>query len=274
MITAGDIVRTDFVKLDANDTIATFIGAIRKTKDTFGLIFDGKSYLGFADKKELLDSRIDPSKTKVRHCLKHVPILTKSAKLQDIARLLSAADVRALPVRDDKKIVGVVVAKDVVIELKDFYKNVSVSDVVQKRVICCNERDSLGKAIDVMIRRNIDRVPIIDLRGSIIGIVTLVDVLSKFSLFPRKSARLPSAVAQGKSGMTGFHVGEKHDMFKCPVTNQMSSIFRNCSLGNKVSDVIEIMVEQDVSSVVVEEKSKPVGIITLRDLLDYYQKRM
>src|SRR3989344_8623446 len=116
MVTAADLLFTDFVKIDANDVISAFLGAIKKKETTFALVFDGKSYVGFADKKALLRSRFDPAETKVKHAIKHVPLLSPSARLADIVRLLSAADTRALPVRDKNKIIGVVRAKDVVRE--------------------------------------------------------------------------------------------------------------------------------------------------------------
>lgn len=273
MITAADIMRKDFTKVDVQDTIATFLGAIKKSGDNFCLIFDGKSYCGIADKKELLRSRIDAEKMKMRQCLKHVPLLTESTKLADIVRLLAAADVRALPVRDKNKIVGIVRAKDVVNELRDFYKNVRASDVMKSRLVICKGNDEIGKVMNMMTQRKIDRVPVVDNVGRLIGIVSLVDILVKLSILPRRRLRAPRAGSHNQWGVAGFQIGDKENLLKCPISNEMSTVCCNCGEKDNVATVIDVMSEHDLSSIIVVENDKPVGIITLKDLFEFYRKR-
>lgn len=273
MATAEDLMTSDFIKLDINDMISSFLGAIKKTGDTFGLIFDGKSYLGFADKKELLRTRVDFTKTKVKHCLKHVPILTPKSSLADVVRLMATADVRALPVRADKKIVGVVRAKDLAKELEDFYKNIRVEDVIKKKVVVCDEDDELGKVMTQMTQKNVDRVPIVGRDGKIIGLITIVDILLKYLMNPSKGVKLTRAASHSRWRLTGFQVGERQDLLKCPASNHMSTNFKTCAMNCNVLDAIEIMENENVSSLVVVENQKPIGMITFKDLFEYYRKR-
>ena len=274
MTTAADLMRTEFIKLDANDFGSSFIGQKKKTGDSFGLIFEGKSYLGFADKKELLRSRLDATKTKVKNCLKHVPILTKNSKLADIVRLMSAADVRALPVRDNNKVLGIIRAKDVAKELQEFYEKIKVGDIVKKRAVICNEDDELGQAIDLMVKKNIDRLPIIKKDGRIAGIISVIDFLLKFSVFPRKKTRQPLAAAHSAMCVTGFKKDENQNLLKCPVSNQMSALTISCTKKNTVAEAIEIMFENDLTSLVVLENEKPEGILTIKDIFENYRKKI
>ncbi|MBI4141996.1 CBS domain-containing protein [Candidatus Woesearchaeota archaeon] len=273
MVTAGDLLYTNFAKIDAQDTVASFIGVIKKKDATFALIFDGKQYLGFADKKELLRSRFDPAKTKIRHALKHVPLLSSSSKLADIVRLMSAADTRALPVRENDKIVGVVRAKDIIHELREFYRNVRIIDVMTRKPVSCSSNDALGSVIARMVQRGVDRMPVVDKSGKLVGIVSFVDILADLMVFPQKKMRVPRAASHNEWRVTGFGVGEKQNLLKCPVENVMTGICHNCSVGNKMADVIDIMGEHDVSSVIIVDAEKPVGIITLKDVFEFYRKR-
>ena len=274
MVTAADLLFTDFVKINANDVISAFLGAIKKKETTFALVFDGKSYVGFADKKALLRSRFDPAETKVKHAIKHVPLLSPSARLADIVRLLSAADTRALPVRDKNKIIGVVRAKDVVRELLDFYSDINIVDVLKKKLVVCSVGDELGKVIATMTRRNVDRMPVVDGAGKLVGVVSFVDVLSKLLVFPRKRMHPPGATGHNKWHATGFGLGEKQNLLKCPVGNVMTEICYSCNSDGRMADVIDVMGKNDVSSVIVINSERPVGIITLKDLLEFYRKKM
>lgn len=274
MVTAGDLLYTNFVKVDANDSVAAFLGSIKKKGTTFGLIFDGKSYVGFADKKELLRSRFDASKTKIKHALKHVPLLSKSTKLADVVRLMAAADTRALPVRENDKIIGVVTAKDVVKELKDFFKTTNIVDVMKRKIVSCGVNDALGKVISSMVQKNVDRMPVVDVSGNLVGVVSFVDVLTKLSLLPQKKMRLFRDSAHSGLHQSGFQTGEKQGLLKCPVANVMSEICYTCNCDSTITDIIETIGEHDVSSVIIVKDNKPVGVITVKDLFEFYRKRI
>lgn len=272
MVNAGDLLYTNFVKIDANDSVAAFLGAIKKKGTTFGLIFDGKSYVGFADKKELLRSRFDASKTKIKHALKHVPLLSKSTKLADVVRLMAAADTRALPVRENDKIVGVVTAKDVVKELKDFFKTVEITDVMKRKIVSCNVSDTLGKIISSMVQRNVDRMPVVDVSGKLVGVVSFVDVLEHLFVFPQRRMHTSRSASQNLWKVTG--VSEKQNLLKCPVANVMSEICYTCDSDSTITDIINTISEHDVSSVIIITNNKPVGVITVKDLFEFYRKRI
>ena len=273
MTIAQDLMHQEFIKLDANDTVSSFIGQIKKTGDTFGLIFEGKAYLGVADKKELLRSRLDATKTKVRHCLKHVPILTKSSKLPDMVRLMCAADVRALPVRDGNKILGIVTAKDLAKELQTFYEKIKIKDIIKKTVIMCNEDDSLAYALDLMVKKNIDRIPILKKDGKIAGIISIIDFLLKFALLPRQKVRQSFAASHSAWHTTGFQKDENQNLLRCPVSNQMTQLTWCCSKNDTVAHAINVMFENNLTSIIIVESQKPVGILTLKDVFEYYRKK-
>ncbi|MBI4919462.1 hypothetical protein HY837_06005, partial [archaeon] len=56
MTTAKDLMQTDFVKLDIDDTLSKLMGVILKQNETYALLYSGNTYKGYADKKALIRS--------------------------------------------------------------------------------------------------------------------------------------------------------------------------------------------------------------------------
>lgn len=71
---------------------------------------------------------------------------------------------------------------------------------------------------------------------------------------------------------TDKDTGEKEDRLKAPIKNIMipASVCRTAGPQSPVPEIIDIMTTQNVSSVILEEKSKPIGIITAQDILRHY----
>ena len=117
MVVAKDVMSTEFVKVDVDETISRLLGRMKKERDTVALVFDKDVFKGVLSKKWLLSSRIDTSTMKVNNILKHrtrakssffVPQIAQSTVLKEVCRLLATADVRALPVVEKKKVIGIV----------------------------------------------------------------------------------------------------------------------------------------------------------------------
>lgn len=273
MTTVKDLMSTEFTKLDSNDHVSVFLGTIKKTHQAFGLVFEGKKYVGFADKKELFKTRMDATQTKIKHCIKHVPILTKNTDLKEATRLMIASDVKALPVQDGKKVTGIVTAKKIIQELQPFYKTIPVKDVASKKFFICNETDMLSKAITIMTQKKADRLPVINKDGKLTGIVCMIDILLKYSIQPKTKVKLSRATSQSNWGLTGFQTGEKQNVLKCPISNQMSEITTTCNPNDKTSSAIQQMLDQNINSIIVTENQKPVGVIAYKDIMEYYLRK-
>ncbi len=266
MIAAKDVMATDFISIGSNSTLAELIGQFRKKNETTAIVFEGKRYVGVATKKLLLTSRIDLGSTKVKKCIKKVPLLYEDSSFDEIARLLFTADVRMLPVIKDDKVIGVVKAKDILGGLKPYYKGVSVDKIAKMTVFCCNENDEVGKVINLMKEKRIDRVPLVGKNGRLAGIVSIIDVLERFHLMKRGQRMAKSARHSGQKVSPGTS-GEKQSMLSMPISAVAEKTCCTAGPKDSVNSVIEEMIGNDVTSVVIAEKEKPIGIITVKDLL-------
>ncbi|MEM4263334.1 MAG: CBS domain-containing protein, partial [Candidatus Woesearchaeota archaeon] len=207
-----------------------------------------------------------------------VPQLKEETELEEICRLLVTADVRALPVLKDEKVTGVVLAKDVVKELQQEFKDVPVLELAKTKLITLKENDELGKMIKLFNQTGIDRVPVVNDAGKLVGIVSINDLMTKYQIFPAgksQAQRMPEGAKHGKWAVSGFEHGEKQNLVKLPVLNILVKVPTVCveDSSKTVADIIEHMAEHDVTSIVVTEKDKPVGIITVKDILMEFAKK-
>lgn len=280
-ITAKDLLSTNYVGIDLESHVSKLLGMMQKANEFFALVFDNKKYVGYVSRFWLLSSRIDPSVMKLKNLVKHshkapfhVPKLSPDTKLADICRLMVAAGVRALPVFNGDKVVGVVKAIAVVKSLRNEFSGVSAKEVM-KKVPFVDENTQLGKIMQLFNREHIDRVPVVDKEENCVGLVSLTDVLEKVhARIDRSQVRISGNKWSGKRAGSG--IGEKQDLLKLPVKDIMTSYadarHHDCSPDDKLTSVIDLLVDNDVSSVIVVDRKTPVGVISVKEILRAYKK--
>ena len=287
VVHAHELMRTDYIIADVDDTVASLIGQMERHKQNHAVVFNGTAYQGLASKKWLLSSRIDPATMRLKNMMTHrsksktpffVPKLTPETELKEIARLLATADVHALPVivteHKKEKVVGIVRSIDVMAELRTFYVRVRADELASMKLITIHQDDEIGKAMNLMSKQGIGKVVVVDSANKLIGIITLTDILIDVQAFPRVNMHISKAASHQKGKHTGFGVGEKTSLLKLPVHNVLTHVPNCCTVAPEasVSEAIDHMISNDVSSVVLTKKDIPVGIITVKDILEDFGK--
>lgn len=108
--------------------------------------------------------------------------VTPDTGLQEAARLMQTEDVGILPVVEagGRNLLGVVTDRDIALRVvgegRDA-QSTKVSDVMSTGVRTCKENDSVDDVMDVMGREQVRRIPIVDDRGALVGIVAQADVV-------------------------------------------------------------------------------------------------
>ena len=114
---------------------------------------------------------------------KNPSTVTPDTRLQEAARLMKSENVGLVPVvegKDSGNLVGVVTDRDIAIRIVAEGRdpsNVSVRDVMSSNVRTCGENDSVDDVMEVMGSEQVRRVPIVDERGSLVGIVAQADIV-------------------------------------------------------------------------------------------------
>ena len=127
--------------------------------------------------------------------------VTPDMNLPEVARLMQNEDVGIVPVVDaggSRKLVGVVTDRDIALRVVGEGRDpnsVRVSDVMSTNVRTCREDDSVDDVMDVMGKEQVRRVPIVDERGSLVGIVAQADVVLQASS-DKKAERTVEKISQ------------------------------------------------------------------------------
>ena len=111
--------------------------------------------------------------------------VTPRTSIQEAARLMKSEDVGALPVVESdssRKLVGIITDRDITIRAvadgRDI-GSVTVSDVMSKGATTAKAGDTVEDVMKVMGREQVRRIPIVDDRDQLVGIVSQADVVLK-----------------------------------------------------------------------------------------------
>ena len=141
--------------------------------------------------------RVDEVMTRDPSCV------SPEAVIRDAAVIMKREDVGIVPVVDsDGTLVGVVTDRDIAIRCVAEGKNVDacrVRDVMSAGEIhTCSPDDEIETLMEAMGREQVRRIPIVDERGSLLGIVSQADVVRKAD--DKKAERAVEEISQPSPG--------------------------------------------------------------------------
>ena len=99
---------------------------------------------------------------------------------RDLVIKLLSGMYSGLPVVDDKgKVVGVVSEFDLLKAIRDgkALEQVNAEDIMSKNPICVSENTPVKEVIDLMMKHNIIRVPVVR-NDNLVGVISRCDILS------------------------------------------------------------------------------------------------
>jgi len=253
-ISVKELVRSDIPRFDLNDYVASILGKIEKSQ--FFPVFDGKRFEGIAFIKDIVIKDIEPEKTKIKSVVKaNIPKIEASTNLLEAIRIILENGVKAIPIFEKEKFIGIISENDLLQAIREdkILENVKVEDVMSN-IICAFENSTIGKIKHIMKENNISRVPIINEKGDLIGIIRISDLakILKPKIKQKKSREgsgemIPVRELSAKIVMQNAHYVEKGSMVK----NIISEIIKN-------------------GDVIITENKKPIGIITTKDILELF----
>jgi CBS domain-containing protein len=103
-----------------------------------------------------------------------------ATNLAAAAELLLDGDCGILPVTEDGRLVGIVTDRDMYIALATRDRRASavmVGDVARKQVWTCSPDDDLHAALAAMKEHRIRRIPVEGFGGTVLGIVSMNDIV-------------------------------------------------------------------------------------------------
>lgn len=264
-ITAANLMKSDFINLSEDAPVSKLIGKMKESKAEGAVVSDG-TYCGIVTKRRLFKTKIDVAKMKVQKVIEKCPALSEADSIERIIQLMLNSETRILPVAKDGKIIGVVHALDVINELRAIAEiaNLQAQQIATLNPIVLAEKDTIAKAMSIMRTKDIGRIPIVDAKGRLSGILSFRDIVEKYLMKPVN--RKGSSVARGRSVTTGFSP-EHASMLNLPIADEMSDVVVTAGKKDSIAKIINLMQQHSLPDIVLVENDRPVGIITIRDVL-------
>jgi CBS domain-containing protein len=113
--------------------------------------------------------------------------VTPGATIREAAQLMQRENVGIVPVVNDKgsnRLVGVVTDRDIAIRVVAEGRDgdLRVSEIMSTSGLAtCNADDDISEVMEAMASEQVRRIPIVDDRGTLVGIVAQADIVRKAS---------------------------------------------------------------------------------------------
>lgn len=122
---------------------------------------------------------------KVRDAMhKNVVWVTPDTQLPDIAATMRGEDIGAVPVGENDRLIGMVTDRDLALnafsESRDPLQ-LTARDVMSGPIVYCNEESELDDAIRIMENKQIRRLPVINAKRRMVGMLSLGDIAAAAS---------------------------------------------------------------------------------------------
>lgn len=98
--------------------------------------------------------------------------------LKDVSLLMLNYDIGFLPIKNKKKIVGVLTDRDLVIN--GIINNSAISDIMNRTLITINYNSSIKSCIDTMKKYRVRRLLVVD-EKKIVGIISISDIVNNYN---------------------------------------------------------------------------------------------
>jgi len=254
-----DTIAEEIISISPDDTVSKLISLIEKENIREIIITEKGKFKGIVYSKDIANKGIvNPTKTKVSTLIRFpAPTVSSNQDINDAAQMIFKTGLRSLPIIENDKVIGLISLSDVIgyaSKTKEFRQTTAETIMSQPEII---ESDTdIGKARMLMREKNISRLPVIDKKQKLVGIVTIFDLLK--AVKPRERMDFYSMSA------------EKETTMDIPVSTIMNTSPVTIDKSKTLNEIANLMKEKKSDGVIVAEGSKPIGIVTEKDLLEVY----
>lgn len=110
--------------------------------------------------------------------VRDVVTVSPDSSIETVQDLMLNESVSGLPVMENDKIVGIISKRDIRPFLKSKAKKL-VKDIMTSDVVTIRETITPDEALDIAYENKVERLPVVDDEGTLVGILTIKDILNQ-----------------------------------------------------------------------------------------------
>ncbi|UWG48603.1 Protein containing two CBS domains (some fused to C-terminal double-stranded RNA-binding domain of RaiA family) [Halanaeroarchaeum sp. HSR-CO] len=252
----ADIAATDFVEVDAGQRLGK-VRAVFEAENPKGIIVtDDGSYAGVITERQLLQSHVEDD-AKASSLTNPAPKVDQHEDIRETARMLVEGNTKVAPVFDGEVLHGIITEDDILDAVLENLDALDVADIYSENPITISKGDTVGVVINRLREHGISRLPVVDERGLLTGVVTIHDVVDV-------------VIRDMDKATTGDRAGEIDRILDIPVADVLTSPVETVTLEDSVQEAVEEMLENDFSGLIVTDAGNDrsvIGVVTKTDVL-------
>ncbi len=243
-----ELMTKNIVHVSPEDTVREAISKMKKNRIHQLPVIDD-SMCGMLTLKNIVTRGSDLN-TKAKNISINVPSIDADKNAEEAATFLLRTGMKAVPVYDKEKLVGIISETDLAKAVKTDKK---ASDVAS-RAVTIEKDGNVGSIKNLMVSKNISRIPVVE-KNEVLGIVGTMELLKILEANKTYEARISSLGGHDSKEKMSAEETEAMAIMKTPaVVNGDASI----------KDVVNLM--QKSEEVIV--RGDFVGIITPKDIIE------
>lgn len=260
MITAHDLLKTEFITAEVNDQLSSVMGKIKDEAFAEVLVFKGKKFAGMFSPVFATKSKIDMINTKVDKFLRPATCVEEDTDLDELMVKMIASDYNCLPVKRDDEVIGVVHIFDLLNSIGNDLKNLKISDINLQKGFTVKEKEGISKAIHLLQDNSVRALVIMDEKDIPTGILSHFDVMRNIHLYSHER----DFGQKHKTSSKAFKA-DANKLGDLPVSNFIQ-YKKFVSVVNKdsVTNTIKTMIKNKILNLLVKDNG---SIIEVKNML-------
>jgi CBS domain-containing protein len=198
--------------------------------------------------------------------------ITPDDNIVDAARIFTQKRIHRIPVIEDGKLVGIVTPTDLLMEIGEMKTTMTAEDVIRTTCVTAYEGEPLAYTVAAMRISDVSAVPVLDIKGKLVGILTDRDLFSDQTADTEAMVRLgikDTELAGYRNVLPLFYAAiDKQIPNETTVSDYMIKAPKTVFKKTPLNDVARIMTDNDFGQLPVHgTKDELVGMIYDVDVL-------
>ncbi|MCK4366414.1 MAG: CBS domain-containing protein [Thermoplasmata archaeon] len=254
---AKDIMSSEPVVASPEESLSEVLGKMKKHEVHEVPVVQKKKLVGMVSYNTLTKRRSLPMSTKVERIMVAPPRIHETDSVPEVAEMMMSTGSRGIPVTSKRKLLGIISRIDLIESIRGMkmLSEVDVSSIMSHSPQCVLETHTLHSARALMKDLDERSVPVCESSGHLVGVVGIKDLADYFA-------------RERESETRGEVVGEK-EALEVEVGSLMRTPPITVPPDARLSEAVDLMIEKDVSSILVVDDMEPVGIVTQVDIIEF-----